>query len=85
MKNLIVHLTGRKISKAQTKIFLESIDENNDALIQRDELEHFVTAGINLSDVKRKNYAKRSKLHSIILHFFAIVQKVLKCNCCTEN
>ena len=52
MKNLIVHLTGRKISKAETKMFLESLDENNDALIQRTELEHFVTVGINLSDIK---------------------------------
>lgn len=78
MKNLIVHLTGRKISKAQTKLFLESIDENNDALIQRGELEHFVTVGINLSDMKRKNYAKRSKLHSIILRFFDVCKQELQ-------
>ena len=70
MKNLIVHLTGRKISKDQTRLFLESIDENNDALIQRQELVDFVTTGINLSKNKRQKYAKRSKLHSIILDFF---------------
>ena len=78
MKNLIIHLTGRKISKAQTKLFLESIDENNDALIQRLELEHFVKMGINLTEMKRKNYAKRSKLHSIILDFFDACQKNLQ-------
>ena len=78
MKNLIVHLTGRKISKDQTRLFLESIDENNDALIQRQELVDFVTTGINLSKNKRQKYAKRSKLHSIILDFFDVCKKNLQ-------
>ena len=77
MKNLIVHLTGRKISKDQTRLFLESIDENNDALIQRQELVDFVTSGINLTQTKRQKYAKRSKLHSIILDFFDVCKKNL--------
>ena len=58
MKNLIIHLTGRKISKAQTKLFLESIDENNDALIQRLELEHFVKMGINLTKTNNDDAIK---------------------------
>ena len=78
MKNLIVHLTGRKISKDQTRMFLESIDENNDALIQRAELAHFVTTGINLTKNMRQKYAKRSKLHSIILDFFDVCKTNLQ-------
>eukprot|EP00943_MAST-04B_sp_MAST-4B-sp1_P006281 g6281.t1 len=75
---LLQDFTGKEVSEEQCKEFLESIDEDNNALIECDELQHFVERGISLSEEEREQYSSRSKLHVIILEFFAHSLKLLK-------
>ena len=62
--------TGHTVEENEVQEFLQSIDEDNDALIQIDELNHFISRGITLSNEGRKDYSSRGSLHRTILEFF---------------
>ena len=53
-KVLLEKFTGHDADEDQVRQFLQNIDEDGDALIQLDELHHFIHKGITLSNEGEK-------------------------------
>jgi Ca2+-binding EF-hand superfamily protein len=77
-KRLIEDFTGNRVSRKMVIDFLKSIDTDGDSTIQKDELDDFIRNGIELDDQECADYAKRGKLHKIIVKFFYGVKKKMK-------
>ena len=79
-KALIEVLTDQHISSETCNVILMSIDDNNNAMVEPDELVEFIKSGLNLIfDNKRKQrYIARSPAHKIIVDFFAAVHLRIK-------
>ena len=69
-KALLEAFTGHRVNETECGQFLASIDEDDDALIQPDELERFVGKGRHLTEAQRAAYSARGHLHQTILEFF---------------
>eukprot|EP00943_MAST-04B_sp_MAST-4B-sp1_P004038 g4038.t1 len=70
MKRLIDRFTGEKVSVENVESFLKEIDQDGDALIQKEELREFVTFGLTLSKESREQYGAKGPLQKIIVKFF---------------
>eukprot|EP00944_MAST-04C_sp_MAST-4C-sp1_P009186 g9186.t1 len=70
MKRLVDRFTGENVSLHQVEEFLQEIDQDGDALIQKDELRDFITFGLTLSKQSREEYALRGPLQKTIVKFF---------------
>ena len=74
-KALLEHFTGHELSIEDVEKFLRSIDEDDDAKIQREELVHFINHGLQLSKDAKEEYGKISPFHKTIIEFFDGVEK----------
>ena len=70
MKRLVDRFTGENVSLHHVEEFLQEIDQDGDALIQKDELRDFITFGLTLSKQSREEYALRGPLQKTIVKFF---------------
>ena len=79
-KALIEVLTDQHISTDVCNVILMSIDDNDNAMVEPDELVEFIGGGLHLIfDNKRKQrYIARSPAHKIIVDFFAAVYLRIK-------
>ena len=77
-KRMLQDFTGTLVSEKMCKDFLRSIDSDGDARIQKDELDEFIRNGIELDDDECQQYARRGKLHQVIINFFSGVKDKLK-------
>ena len=78
IKNLVEDYTSQSVSEEYCQEFLESIDDDGDALIDRKELSKFIESGIKLSKESREKYSKRGEFHKIVVQFFDGVDEVRK-------
>ena len=76
IKRLVEDYTSQSVSEEYCQEFLESIDDDGDALIDRMELSKFIEKGINLSKEARESYSQRGEFHKIVVNFFDGVDKV---------
>ena len=66
------------MSEEYCQEFLESIDDDGDALIDRKELSKFIESGIKLSKESQEKYSQRGEFHKIVVQFFDGVDEVRK-------
>ena len=78
IKNLVEDYTSQSVSEEYCQEFLESIDDDGDALIDRKELSKFIESGIKLSKESREKYSQRGEFHKIVVQFFDGVDEVRK-------
>ena len=77
-KRMLQDFTGTLVSEKMCKDFLRSIDSDGDARIQKEELDEFIRNGIELDEEECRLYARRGKLHRVIINFFNGVKEKLK-------
>ena len=78
VKQLLKDFTGHEVDESMCKDFLESVDEDGDSLIEKNEMKTFIESGMELSEENRQAYASRGGLHKTIIDFFDGVNARLK-------
>ena len=71
-------LTKIEIDSKETKQFLDSVDEDGNGLIDRDELAEYIERGMNLSENEIRGYLKRGKFHKKVVALFQAAKEELK-------
>ena len=69
-KSFIEAVSETEISEEDCKIFINSIDENKDNKIEKEELIDFILHGLNLDNEQREAYASRGGSQKELIAFF---------------
>ena len=75
LQRLIEHFTKAKISENCCQTFINSIDENRNNKIEKDEFSNFIGEGIVMDETQRSQYGARGETHETILSFFDAVKQ----------
>ena len=75
LKKMMEDFTGHTVSQEDTQSFLDSVDQDGNALIQKSELSSFIMKGTELSENARRAYQNRSAFHSKVVDFFYSIDK----------
>eukprot|EP00944_MAST-04C_sp_MAST-4C-sp1_P005076 g5076.t1 len=75
LQRLIERFTKAKITEEHCQYFINSIDQNRNSRIEKDELSDFIGKGITMDETQRATYKARGGAQATILSFFDAVKQ----------
>ncbi len=75
VKVFIQEFSQKEITEEECEYFINSIDENQDSKIDREELIEFVLTGLSMNEKQKSIYASRGKTQVTVIEFFEATRK----------
>ncbi len=75
VKVFIQEFSQKEITEEECEYFINSIDENQDSKIDREELIEFILTGLNMNEKQKSIYASRGKTQVTVIEFFEATRK----------